>query len=425
LPANKIQSRIINRQKQTRSSFGLNQQPFTAIVLPVSVKKIAIALDYPLTLRGGVGVIVESLLKYLPSEYSIILVSPDEHRELQRHPSFARIQDHVCFNPAGLTPVNARDFAQTMGRYDVSLMHFHAGANLGWGNRSGRKSPLPFLSRAGIPSIFSAHQVSPLLEGYCAENRSVSYKLALLPAVWLASTYALSFASQIVTDSKHDALLLKRHHPTFAKKIDFFYHSRLDALPADAAPAGGRETTILSVGHIAFRKGQHILAEAFSKIAPKYPEWKLVIAGPVIENACAEKIRQIIAIHGLQKRVLMLGSHSAPSELMQRAAIFVQPSLMEAFGLALQEAMFFGCACIGTDTGGIPELIAHNRTGLLCSPDSAGALARVLDELLRDPKKRLELAEAAHAEILQKGMTGQAMAANYDRIYRRILQSRE
>jgi hypothetical protein len=48
-------------------------------------RQIAIALDYPLTLRGGVSVIVESLLEHLPVGYNIVLVSPDDPEELKKH----------------------------------------------------------------------------------------------------------------------------------------------------------------------------------------------------------------------------------------------------------------------------------------------------------------------------------------------------
>ena len=384
---------------------------------------IAIALDYPLPLRGGVSVIGESLIKYLSPEFNILLISPDESKALQNHPCFSRLSGHIQFDHTSLTHSRAREFAEMLAQRKVQLVHFHGGGSLAWGNRRGIKSPMPFLRRAKIPCVYSAHQIASLLVGYCAQERSLLYKLALLPVVWSACTYALSHASNILTDSKHDADQFKRQYPLLAGKIGFVYHSRLDANETAAPGADGREKTILSVGHVAIRKGQHILAEAFAKIAPQYPDWKLVIAGPVLEADCGRQIEKFRA--RFPKQIFLPGSDSAPQRLMKQASIFVQPSLLEAFGLALQEAMFFGCACIGTATGGIPELITHDQTGLLCPSGNADALAGAITDLIQQPEKRRQFGNAAHASIIQKGMTGQAMAANYEGIYRRALQAHD
>lgn len=380
---------------------------------------IAIALDYPLTLRGGVSVIVEALLNYLSPEFELLLVSPDAPETLRQHPAFARLQGHFEFHPAQLTRTQAWEFASQLAQRGVQLVHFHAGGHLEWGNRRGTKSPLPFLRRAGIPCVFSAHQITPLLEGYCAKDASRVRKLALLPAVWSAVNYALAHASCILTDSQHDTNQFKRQYPLLAGRTGFLYHSRLDANEAVAPPEAAREKLIVSVGHIAFRKGQHILAEAFSRIAAQHPDWKMVLAGPVLETACGDQIEKIC--RQFPGRMILAGSHPAPRELMRQAAIFVQPSLMEALGLALQEAMFSGCACIGTKVGGIPELITPDETGLLCPAGDVVALATALTVLICEPELRRRFGSAAQVSIRQKGMTGQAMATSHEKIYRRLI----
>jgi glycosyltransferase involved in cell wall biosynthesis len=118
---------------------------------------------------------------------------------------------------------------------------------------------------------------------------------------------------------------------------------------------------------------------------------------------------------------LTIGSHPQPDQLMRTAAIFVQPSLIEAFGLALQEAMFRECACIGTRTGGIPELITHEQTGLLCAVNNPSELAQALERLLLTPMMRDQLGQAARLDIVRRGMTGRAMAQQYEALYRRLL----
>ncbi|MGA3265634.1 MAG: glycosyltransferase family 4 protein [Verrucomicrobiota bacterium] len=382
---------------------------------------IAMALDYPLPARGGVGVIVESLLRYLAPEYRVLLISPDDPKELEPYFSASRISEHIRISQADLTRTTARGLADAIIQRGAALAHFHGGGNFTWGTRRGTKSPFPFLGSANVPVIFSAHQIGPLSAVYYPAERQHWFKLAFLPLIMGACTYSLWRTRQVITDSKHDANMLKRQFPLLARRINFIYHSRLDATENVAVTTVGRQKTVLSVGHVAIRKGQHVLAEAFSRIASRFPDWKLVIAGPLVEPRCSDWIERIRQEHHLTGRIQLIGSQTNPRELMQTAGVFVQPSLMEAFGLALQEAMFLGCACVGSNTGGIPELIADNQTGRLCAPGNPDALADALTDLLGCPEKRQRLGEAAHADIIQKGMTGQAMAANYEKIYRRVL----
>ncbi len=97
---------------------------------------------------------------------------------------------------------------------------------------------------------------------------------------------------------------------------------------------------------------------------------------------------------------------------MRKASIYVQPSLEEAFGLALQEAMAGGCACIGSRVGGIPELIEAG-TGLLVEATNVPELSQALDQLMEDEQQRKGLGQAAALSIPRRGMTRAAMVSHY------------
>jgi len=72
-------------------------------------------------------------------------------------------------------------------------------------------------------------------------------------------------------------------------------------------------------------------------------------------------------------------------ELLARATCLVLPSRQENFGLALAEAMAAGVPCIGSDAGGIPELVEHGKTGLVFPAGNAEHLARLLIQLHSEP----------------------------------------
>ena len=96
------------------------------------------------------------------------------------------------------------------------------------------------------------------------------------------------------------------------------------------------------------------------------------------------------------------------------------PSLLEGLGLSLQEALFYGCACVGSRVGGIPELIDNGANGLLVSPGNADELAVALDRLISDAALRHRLRARAPSSILEKGMTAEQMVKNYEALYARI-----
>jgi glycosyltransferase involved in cell wall biosynthesis len=82
------------------------------------------------------------------------------------------------------------------------------------------------------------------------------------------------------------------------------------------------------------------------------------------------------------------------------ADIFVLPSLAEGIPVVLMEAMSCGVPCVSTPVNGIPELITHQRTGLLATPGDVEALTLQLRRLIMEPELRRSLAEAAHTKVL-------------------------
>ena len=81
-----------------------------------------------------------------------------------------------------------------------------------------------------------------------------------------------------------------------------------------------------------------------------------------------------------------------------RADIFALPSTGEGFGLVFLEAMAFARPIVAAAAGGSTDLVEHNVNGLLIPPRDQAALAKALDQLLRDPTLRSTLGQRG-AEI--------------------------
>ncbi|MEA2030127.1 MAG: glycosyltransferase family 4 protein, partial [candidate division Zixibacteria bacterium] len=152
---------------------------------------------------------------------------------------------------------------------------------------------------------------------------------------------------------------------------------------------------VVAVTRFTEQKRVDYLIKAFALVIEKNQTARLELyGGGPLEN----KIKDLIDNFGLQDRVTI--HNAVPQEQLReiynRAAVVVLNSYQEGFGLALSEAMMCEAAVIGTDSGGIPDIITHNETGLLVAVDNKTVLAESVIRLLGDEGLRTGLAKAGH-----------------------------
>ena len=88
--------------------------------------------------------------------------------------------------------------------------------------------------------------------------------------------------------------------------------------------------------------------------------------------------------------------------LQRHAAVVVQKSLAEGFGLTVAEAMWKSRPVVASRVGGIVDQIIHNQTGLLVDPHDLESLGAAVERLLRDPADATRLARNAHSHVVQE-----------------------
>jgi phosphatidylinositol alpha-1,6-mannosyltransferase len=139
---------------------------------------------------------------------------------------------------------------------------------------------------------------------------------------------------------------------------------------------------IVSVGRLMPEKGHRILIEAATKLRRlRQDNWQILIAG---DGSELEPLHHLVESLDLQDKVKLLGVVQwGPDlfELLDRARVFVLPSLTEGMPRALIEAMARGLPALASNTGGIRELLAPED---LVPPGDADALAERLDVVLDD-----------------------------------------
>jgi len=163
------------------------------------------------------------------------------------------------------------------------------------------------------------------------------------------------------------------------------------------------------------RKGLPYLLQAMALIRTDFPNARLLIGGDGGDRSALEQEARSL---GLTGRVEFMGAVSDSAHFYRRLDLFVLPSLDEAFGLVLLEAMAAGLPVVGTRVGGVPEILEDGSQGLLVAPADSQALAGAIRELCSDPLRRRRMGETARQQALRfdVGRTAKALQAVYEEL---------
>jgi glycosyltransferase involved in cell wall biosynthesis len=202
---------------------------------------------------------------------------------------------------------------------------------------------------------------------------------------------------------------------------------------ASASPRAKAGRRLLFVGRLSPEKGLHVLIDAFAQIADAFPDATLELVGPdALQPAAylsalgdplvdpAGTLAEFYTKAGtlpdycralrarvperLRSRVVFSVGEVPQSEMAavyERADVLVNPSLSEAFGMTLLEAMSAGLPVVATRVGGIPEVVASGELGLLVPPNDVGTLASALRDVLTDEHLRNALSRNSASRAAQ------------------------
>ena len=153
------------------------------------------------------------------------------------------------------------------------------------------------------------------------------------------------------------------------------------------------------VGNVAAlvpHKGHRYLIKAAATVVRQVPDARFVILGTGELEATLRK--QIKDLH-LERHVVLAGFRPDALSLQKGFDLFAMSSLTEGLGTVLLDAMALGQAIVATRAGGIPEVVAHDQTGVLVPPRDADALAAAVVRLLGDADRRAQLGLAGRERV--------------------------
>lgn len=147
-------------------------------------------------------------------------------------------------------------------------------------------------------------------------------------------------------------------------------------------------------GRVEKGKGQHFVVEAVKKLKQQEKNIQLAIIGHVMDEEYLTSIKLEVKNNKLDDNVFYLGFHNNPTSIMSCFNAVILATKCETFGLVLPEAMRAGVAVIGSNCGGVPEIIENEKTGLLFEPENAIDLTRQLSKIVDDSGFCAKLAKA-------------------------------
>ncbi|MEH7460834.1 N-acetyl-alpha-D-glucosaminyl L-malate synthase BshA [Bacillus thuringiensis] len=177
------------------------------------------------------------------------------------------------------------------------------------------------------------------------------------------------------------------------------------------------EKVLIHISNFRKVKRVHDVVKSFALIV-KQVKAKLLLVGDGPEFCT---IVQLVKHLGIEDRVLFLGKQDNVAELLAMSELMLLLSEKESFGLVLLEAMACGVPCIGTRTGGIPEVIQHGETGYICEVGDTEGVAQQALLLLQDDALHSKMAQRS-MQVVNEQFSSEEIVSQYESIYYDILR---
>jgi len=243
-----------------------------------------------------------------------------------------------------------------------------------------------------VPVVFTAHE---------------SYFLSLAELKKKRLYYYLSHPDFLIAPSK-ELLEKAREFGVFPKGYKYIpngvdvdkFAPKENIFVFDKIGVNNNVPTILSARRLEPKNGVEYLIRALPLIIDRIPDTKLIIVGDGSQRDYLQNIAKQLNVFD---SIVWFGArdNSEMSDVYNSVDVVALPSLQEATSITGLEAMACGKPLVGTEVGGIPEIILKNITGYLVPPRDVSKLAEKIVMVLSNSKRRKELGQAARNYVVQ------------------------
>lgn len=382
----------------------------------VSMRVDLLTREYPPNIYGGAGVHVAELSKVLAAHANVRVHAFDGPRD----PDV--VDDVTVYGYDYLDGLEGNDAIRTFG-VDLQMVSGAEGADIvhshtWYANLGGHLAGLLH----NIPHVVSAHSLEPL-RPWKREQLGGGYELSSF-----AERTAYEGAAGIIAVSRAMRDDILRSYPNVDPDRVEVIHNGIDLdgwkRPDDLEEAeeyfrsyglDPERPTIIFVGRITRQKGLPHFLRAVAQLPDEIQV--ILCAGRPDTEEIAEEVKGLVT--DLQKKrdgIVWIDEHLPREKLIAlqvMSTTFVTPSIYEPLGIVNLEAMACGLPVVGSDTGGIPDCIVHDETGLLVPidqlddgtgtpkhPDKFEAdLASALAEVCSDPERAKQMGIAGRTRV--------------------------
>ena len=186
--------------------------------------------------------------------------------------------------------------------------------------------------------------------------------------------------------------------------------------PALKDQLGRSRPVLMHVSNFRAVKRVRDVVRIFAEVNRELPS-VLVMIGDGPDRPAAEEEARLLGVEG---SVSFLGKLDQIAPLLAAADLFLLPSETESFGLSALEALASGVPVIGTNGGGLPEVIRDGETGILCGVGDIAGMSAAALMILQEPDRWAAMSRLATTDSRER-FSRDAIVAKYEALYRRSL----
>jgi glycogen synthase len=378
------------------------------------MKALMLTREYPPHIYGGAGVVVDQLTRALAKRMAVEVRCFGERAPttdgitVRGYTPWERLEADADGRPLFAPALETLSIGLAMARdpVDADVAHAHTW----YADMAG----LWIRTLHRIPLVVTLHSMEPL-RPWKADQLGSGFLLSS----WIEKT-AVEAADRVIAVSAKMREDILEHFQADPSKV-VVIHNGIDPDRFHRTEArdhldrlGVKEPYVLFVGRITDQKGIFHLLEAAPKLPPGV---RLVLCAsapdtPEIEERLRTKVRE----HPNVTWIFEMVSLDVVKQLYSHAAVFACPSVYEPFGIINLEAMACETPVVASAVGGIVEVVADAKTGLLVPPARPDVLADAINRLLADPALAREMGRAGRKRV-EDTFSWASVAARTQEVY--------